>query len=303
MAGLRPAISLRRARPCIPKRDARDKHGPDDERHSIDLGIVADGSCRARPCRTSPRPADGARARPRCRAGDSAPRHRRRIRFPRSRQTGDRTAGPCCGRTSAGIDWYHSSVLLNIGIDIEDDAAKRKDPVTNHLADRELGDAGLVHGATDSSELRPRARRVPQVTGIVTLASLITLPHSAVSSAKNFAASAGRPDHGIELEAAQPLVDVRASQDLDHIAIDTGRQIGRHLRRAGHREPGDGAEPGKPDSAMVGNSLSDSTRSGLATATILILSLRNSGTAVVTVSKKISICPAMRSLIAGAAPR
>ena len=62
-------------------------------------------------------------------------------------------------------------------------------------------------------------------------------------------------------------------------------------------------KPGKPDSAIVGSSFTASTRSGLATARILILSPRHSGTEVVSVSKNMSTWPPMRSLIAGAEPR
>ena len=72
-------------------------------------------SRRCHRARTPRAPADGGPVCPTCRATGSAPRHRRRIRFRRSRRTDDRTAGLLLGRTFSGIDSHHSSVLLNTG--------------------------------------------------------------------------------------------------------------------------------------------------------------------------------------------
>jgi hypothetical protein len=42
MAGLVPAISIRWAQPCLPKRDRRDKPGDDEGRDSPELTPVED---------------------------------------------------------------------------------------------------------------------------------------------------------------------------------------------------------------------------------------------------------------------
>ena len=73
-------------------------------------------------------------------------------------------------------------------------------------------------------------------------ASLITLPQSAVSSAKNFAVSAGTRGAGLERQALQPFGDLGAAQHLDRIAIDPLRQRGRRAGRRHQAEPGDRAE-------------------------------------------------------------
>ncbi len=62
-------------------------------------------------------------------------------------------------------------------------------------------------------------------------------------------------------------------------------------------------KPGRPDSAMVGISGTAAARSASAIPRMFTLPPRQNGTEVVSVSKNMSMCPAMTSLSAGTAPR
>ena len=73
-------------------------------------------------------------------------------------------------------------------------------------------------------------------------ASLITLPQSAVSSAKNFAVSAGTRGANLERQALQPCGDLGTAQHFDRVAVDPLRQRGRRPGRRHEAEPGDRAE-------------------------------------------------------------
>ena len=70
-------------------------------------------------------------------------------------------------------------------------------------------------------------------------ASLMTLPHSAVSSAKNFAVSAVLSAPASSDRPRQPFGDLGASQNLDGVAVDLLRQRRRRARRGDQREPCD----------------------------------------------------------------
>src|SRR5258705_3862609 len=176
--------------------------------------------------------------------------------------------------------------FLGIGedrIDIENDATERVEPVADDLANRVLGGVGLVHdGIKIADIMSPRtpihssARHVNWANdqGIVTLASLMTPPHRAVSSAKNLAASAGEPIIGSSRSSRSRL------STSGFLRMSTTSRLMRAARSAdifgGPTMANQVIErnPGNPDSSIVGSSLTDSTRSELATAMILILSPR-----------------------------
>ena len=73
-------------------------------------------------------------------------------------------------------------------------------------------------------------------------ASLITLPQSAVSSAKNLLVSAGVVAPAAERNLAQQLADILALENLDHVAVDLLRQGGGRGGRRDQSEPGDRLE-------------------------------------------------------------
>src|SRR5215813_7358542 len=134
-------------------------------------------------------------------------------------------------------------------------------------------------------------------------ADAITLPHNRVSSAKNRVASAREPIIGSKVSLARRSATsglLRASTTSRLILSASAAGVAGGATSANQVTE---RKPGSPDSASVGTSGTTGERSALPTARIFTLPLRYIGTEVVTVSKNMSIWPAMTSLRAGTAPR
>jgi len=153
-------------------------------------------------------------------------------------------------------------------------------------------------------ELIGRARRIAEAHhSALICAAAITRPHNRVSSAKNAAASAGEPIIGSRVSLA------RLSATSGRLRLATTSALIRLARAAGVAGGATTAnqvterKSGSPDSASAGTSGTTGERPALPTASILTLPARYIGTEVVSVSKNMSIWPAMTSLSAGTAPR
>ena len=116
---------------------------------------------------------------------------------------------------------------------------------------RKQGPAALEFGGV---KLHPGALSAYRQAGLLVartycsgiFASLMTLLQSAVSSAKNLAASVRVVAADVERQAMQLIGDFLAIEDFDHVVVELIGERRGGLRRCHQSEPGDGAEAGQP---------------------------------------------------------